>query len=168
MKEKERFQLKLCHNNNYYFGMLENLGVPHSEKIRQLKEQLHHLEEEEEENEKDNEKYHNEYEELLAKQPILIHRAITDMLNLKMDTIRQTSVENIPAILKYFDGKSPTQKKQNLIRFLMECPAYKTTDIKLMQHRLERLRRAAQAAQDVGMDEDGFFSFIKSRGFLIE
>ena len=147
--------------------MQENLGVPHSEKIRQLKEQLLHLEEEEEENEKDNEKYHNEYEELLAKQPVLIHRVVTDMLNLKMDTIRQTSVENIPAILKYFDGKSPTQKKQNLIRFLVECPTYKTTDIKLMQQRLEKLRRAAQYSQDVGMDEDGFFSLIKSKGFLI-
>ena len=147
--------------------MQENLGVPHSEKIRQLKEQLHHLEEEEEENEKDNEKYHNEYEELLAKQPVLIHRVVTDILNLKMDTIRQTSVENIPAILKYFDGKSPTQKKQNLIRFLVECPTYTTTDIKLMQQRLDRLRRAAQYSQDVGMDEDGFFSLIKSKGFLI-
>ena len=138
-----------------------------SEKKQRLKEELHRLEEEEED-QNDDEKYTNEFEDLLERQPVLIHNVVNDILGLKMESIRSTSPANMTALLQYFEGKSPCQKKQTLIRFLQTCPEYRTTDAKLLQKRLERLRRAAQYSQDVGMEANQFFAFIKSRGFLLK
>ena len=137
-----------------------------SEKKQRLKEELHRLEEEEED-QNDNEKYTNEFEALLKQNPVLIHNVVNDMLGTKMESIRSTSPANMTTLLKYFVGRTPCQKKQTLIRFLQTCPEYRTTDEKLLQKRLERLRRAAQYSQDVGMDANQFFAFIKSKGFLI-
>ena len=138
-----------------------------SEKKQRLKDELHRLEEEEED-QNDNEKYTNEFEDLLEQKPVLIHNVVNDILGLTMESIRLTSPANMPALLQYFEGKTPCQKKQTLIRFLQTCPEYKTTDTKLLQKRLERLRRAAQYSQDVGMEANQFFTFIKNNGFLLK
>ena len=135
-----------------------------STRIHRLKEELRHLEEEEVSEHKT---YDNDYEDLLQKQPLLVHNVVEDILATRMDSIRATPVAQIPAILQYFEGNTMRQKRDSLIRFLQTCPAYKTTDTKLIQQRFDRLRRAAQYSRDAGMDADGFFSFIKSKGFII-
>ena len=131
------------------------------DEIARLKQQILALEEEEDE-------FENDYEELLATNPELIHKTLSDMLNTKQLDIRATPSKQIEDLLKYFKGCTLSAKKAALIRFLQTFPCFKTTDIKLLKRRLKRLKRIAKAHAEANTLNTPFWQEIEASGFLID
>ena len=133
------------------------------ERIAKLQEQLKQVEEH---RANYDEKYGDDYNLLLATQPWLVNANFLDSMKLKQDTLKELQVTDIAHILRFFDGKTPTQKRNKLIRFLQTFPAYKTTDFHEMYYRLTKLHERALLATKQGEDEQPFFKEIKASGFI--
>jgi hypothetical protein len=129
--------------------------------IQALKARIKALEEEEDWCE-------NEYEDLLLRNPEVVHNAVMDMNAVKIDQIRATSVKDIEHILKYFEGTSLTKKRQALTRFLQSFPAFKTNDPNLLAKRLKRLRISAREYKQRRADDTMFWRNLRATGFIIE
>ena len=133
------------------------------ERIKKLQEQLKQAQEH---RMSDDEKYGDDYNLLLATQPWLVNANFLDSMKLKQDTLKELQVTDIAHILRFFEGKTPTQKRNKLIRFLQTFPAYKTTDFHEMYYRLTKLQALATAATKQGEEENPFFKDLKQSGFI--
>ena len=133
------------------------------ERIKKLQEQLRQAQEH---RMSEDEKYGDDFNLLLAAQPWLVNANFLDSMKLKQDTLKELQVTDIAHILRFFEGKTPTQKRNKLIRFLQTFPAYKTTDFHEMYYRLTKLRERAILAAKQGEDEQPFFKEIKASGFI--
>ena len=133
------------------------------ERIKKLQEQLKQAQEH---RLNEDEKYGDDYNLLLATQPWLVNANFLDSMKLKQDTLKELQVTDIAHILRFFEGKTPTQKRNKLIRFLQTFPAYKTTDFHEMYYRLTKLQALATAATKQGEEENPFFKDLKQSGFI--
>ena len=133
------------------------------ERIKKLQEQLKQAQEH---RMSDDEKYGDDYNLLLATQPWLVNANFLDSMKLKQDTLKELQVTDIAHILRFFDGKTPTQKRNKLIRFLQTFPAYKTTDFHEMYYRLTKLQARAMLTTKQGEDDNPFFKELKQNGFI--
>ena len=112
------------------------------------------------------EKYGDDYNLLLATQPWLVNANVLDSIKLTQNTLKELQVTDIAHVLRFFEGKSPTQKRNKLIRFLQMFPAYKTTDFYEMYYRLTKLQARAMLATKQGEDDSPFFKDLKQSGFI--
>ena len=133
------------------------------ERIAKLQEQLKQAEED---RANDDEKYGDDYNLLLATQPWLVNGNFLDSLKLTQDKLKDLQVTDMTHILRYFEGKTPTQKRNKLFRFLQMFPAYKTTDLNEMYYRLTKLQARAIQATKQGEDDNPFFKELKQSGFI--
>ena len=133
------------------------------ERIKQLQEQLKQAQEH---RLNEDEKYGDDYNLLLATQPWLVNANFLDSMRLKQDTLKELQVTDIAHILRFFEGKTLTQKRNKLIRFLQVFPAYKTTDFHEMHYRLTKLQARAMLATKQGEDDQPFFKDLKQSGFI--
>ena len=133
------------------------------EQIKKLQEQLKQAQEH---RMSEDEKYGDDYNLLLATQPWLVNANFLDSMKLKQDTLKELQVTDIAHILRFFEGKTLTQKRNKLIRFLQTFPAYKTTDFHEMYYRLTKLQALAMAATKQGEEENPFFKDLKQSGFI--
>ena len=90
------------------------------ERIKKLQEQLRQAQEH---RMSEDEKYGDDFNLLLAAQPWLVNANFLDSMKLKQDTLKELQVTDIAHILRFFEGKTPTQKRNKLIRFLQTFPA---------------------------------------------
>ena len=127
------------------------------ERIKKLQEQLKQAQEH---------RHGDDYNILLATQPWLVNANFLDSMKLKQDTLKELQVTDIAHILRFFEGKTPTQKRNKLIRFLQTFPAYKTTDFHEMYYRLTKLQAIAMLATKQGEDDNPFFKDLKASGFI--
>ena len=132
------------------------------ERIAKLQEQLKQAED----RANYEEKYGDDFNLLLATQPWLVNANFLDSMKLKQDTLKELQVNDIAHILRFFEGKTPTQKRNKLIRFLQAFPAYKTTDFHEMYFRLTKLQARAIQATKQGEDDSPFFKDLKQSGFI--
>ena len=133
------------------------------ERIKKLQEQLKQAEEHRSNYE---EKYGDDFNLLLATQPWLVNANFLDSLKLTQDKLKDLQIIDMAHILRYFEGKTPTQKRKKLIRFLQMFPAYKTTDFHEMYFRLTKLQARAIQATKQGEDDSPFFKALKQSGFI--
>ena len=112
------------------------------------------------------EKYGDDFNLLLATQPWLVNANFLDSLKLTQDKLKDLQIIDMAHILRYFEGKTPTQKRKKLIRFLQMFPAYKTTDFHEMYFRLTKLQARAIQATKQGEDDSPFFKALKQSGFI--
>lgn len=133
------------------------------ERIKKLQEQLKQAEEH---RANYDEKYGDDYNLLLANQPWLVNANFLDSMKLKQDTLKELQVTDLAHILRFFEGKTPTQKRNKLIRFLQMFPAYKTTDFYEMHYRLTKLQARAIQASKQEEDDSPFFKDLKQSGFI--
>ena len=80
------------------------------------------------------------YDILLLENEDIVHQAVQDILNCRMDAIRKSKAEDIEQILNLFIGSSPTKKKEQLMEFLKLMPEYRTADSDLLYQRLKALQ----------------------------
>ena len=132
------------------------------ERIAKLQEQLKQAED----RANYEEKYGDDFNLLLATQPWLVNANFLDALKLTQDKLKELLVVDMAHILRYFEGKTPTQKRNKLIRFLQMFPAYKTTDLNEMYYRLTKLQARAMLASKQGEDDNPFFKELKQSGFI--
>ena len=133
------------------------------ERIKQLQEQLKQAQEH---RLNEDEKYGDDYNLLLANIPWLVNANFIDSMRLKQDTLKELQVTDIAHILRFFEGKTLTQKRNKLIRFLQTFPAYKTTDFHEMYYRLTKLQARGIQASKQGEDDQPFFKDLKASGFI--
>lgn len=133
------------------------------ERIKKLQEQLKQAQER---RINYDEKYGDDYNQLLAIQPWLVNANVIDSMKLKQDTLKETQLTDLANVLRFFEGKTPTQKRNKLIRFLQTFPAYKTTDFHEMYYRLSKLQALAMCATKKGEDDSPFFKALKQSGFI--
>ena len=133
------------------------------ERIKKLQEQLKQAQEH---RLNEDEKYGDDYNLLLATQPWLVNANFLDSMKLKQDTLKELQVTDIAHILRFFEGKTLTQKRNKLIRFLQTFPAYKTTDFHEMYYRLTKLQARAMLATKQREDDNPFFKDLKASGFI--
>ena len=87
-------------------------------------------------------------------------------MKVTQDKLKELQLTDMAHILRYFEGKTPTQKRNKLIRFLQTFPAYKTTDFNEMYYRLTKLQARAMLASKQGEDDNPFFKELKQSGFI--
>ena len=133
------------------------------ERIAKLQEQLKQAEEHRANYE---EKYSDDYNLLLATQPWLVNANFLDAMKVTQDKLKELQVTDMAHILRFFEGKTPTQKRNKFIRFLHSFPAYKTTDLNEMYYRLTKLEARAILASKQGEDDNPFFKELKQSGFI--
>ena len=133
------------------------------EQIKKLQEQLKQAQEH---RMSEDEKYGDDFNLLLASQPWLVNANFLDSMKLKQDTLKELQVTDIAHILRFFEGKTLTQKRNKLIRFLQTFPAYKTTDFHEMYYRLTKLQTLAMATTKQGEDDSPFFKELRNTGFI--
>ena len=133
------------------------------ERIKKLQEQLKQAQER---RINYDEKYGDDYNQLLAIQPWLVNANVIDSMKLKQDTLKETQLTDLANVLRFFEGKTPTQKRNKLIRFLQTFPAYKTTDFHEMYYRLSKLQALAMKETKKGEDDSPFFKALKQSGFI--
>ncbi len=133
------------------------------ERIKKLQEQLKQAEER---RINYDEKYGDDYNQLLAIQPWLVNANVIDSMKLKQDTLKETQLTDLANVLRFFEGKTPTQKRNKLIRFLQIFPAYKTTDFHEMYYRLSKLQALAMCATKKGEDDSPFYKELRDTGFI--
>ena len=133
------------------------------ERIKKLQEQLKQAQER---RINYDEKYGDDYNQLLAIQPWLVNANVIDSMKLKQDTLKETQLTDLANVLRFFEGKTPTQKRNKLIRFLQTFPAYKTTDFHEMYYRLSKLQALAMCATKKGEDDSPSFKALKQSGFI--
>ena len=133
------------------------------ERIKKLQEQLRQAQEH---RMSEDEKYGDDFNLLLAAQPWLVNVNFLDSMKFKQDTLKELQVTDIAHILRFFEGKTLTQKRNKLIRFLQTFPAYKTTDFHEMYYRLTKLPERAMQATKQGEVEQSFFRDLKQSGFI--
>lgn len=140
--------------------MAEEENQP-SSVIDRLKQQILQLEEEEDECE-------NDFEELLANNPELVHRTLSDIINTKQVDYRCMPNTALEGVLKYFKGTSLGAKKAKFLRFITVFHCFKTQDLNLLKRRLKRLRKAARVFAEAGQLNTPFWQEILNMGFLID
>ena len=133
------------------------------ERIAKLQEQLKQAEEH---RANYDQKYGDDYNLLLATQPWLVNANFLDAMKLTQDKLKELQVADMTHILRFFEGKTPTQKRNKLIRFLQMFPAYKTTDLNEMHYRLTKLEARAMLASKQGEEDNPFFKELKQSGFI--
>ena len=132
------------------------------ERIAKLQEQLKQAED----RANYEEKYGDDFNLLLATQPWLVNANFLDSLKLTQDKLKGLQITDMAHILRYFEGKTSTQKRNKLFRFLQMFPAYKTTDFHEMYFRLTKLQARAIQATKQGEDDSPFFKELKQSGFI--
>ena len=133
------------------------------ERIKKLQEQLKQAQER---RINYDEKYGDDYNQLLAIQPWLVNANVIDSMKLKQDTLKETQLIDLANVLRFFEGKTPTQKRNKLIRFLQMFPAYKITDFFEMYYRLTKLQALAMTATKQGEANSPFFKELRNTGFI--
>ena len=133
------------------------------ERIAKLQEQLRQAEEHRVNYE---EKYGDDYNLLLATQPWLVNANFLDSMKVTQDKLKELQLTDMAHILRFFEGKTPTQKRNKLIRFLHSFPAYKTTDFHEMYYRFTKLQARAMLASKQGEDDNPFFKELRQSGFI--
>ena len=133
------------------------------EQIKKLQEQLKQAQER---RINYDEKYGDDYNQLLAIQPWLVNANVIDSMKLKQDTLKETQLTDLANVLRFFEGKTLTQKRNKLLRFLQTFPAYKTTDFHEMYYRLTKLQARAMLATKQGEDDSPFFKELRNTGFI--
>ena len=108
------------------------------------------------------------YEELLELEPVSLIKGFQEALEFTNQLIRDLSNNQLTQILDYFNGKSPTQKKKQLLTFLKEFGCYRTKDFRKLRNRLFGLRNKGRDALKNGTDEAGFYQYCKELGFKFD
>ena len=79
------------------------------------------------------------YEYLLIARPAAMNEKITDAAKCSAEHFRKTPDKNplMKNILAFFPGKTSLERRIGLKNFLLENPAYKTSDLNLLLQRLQ-------------------------------
>ena len=101
------------------------------------------------------------YDILLLENEDIVHQAVQDILNCRMDAIRKSKAEDIEQILNLFIGSSPTKKKEQLMEFLKLMPEYRTADSDLLYQRLKALQEKISRTE--GYSDLFFHAYRKYR-----
>ena len=106
-----------------------------------------------------NNAHQQSYENFLLENGDLVHQAVQDILNCRIEAIRKSKGEDIEQILNLFIGASLSKKKEQLIEFLKLMPEYKTTDSDLLYQRLKALQE--QISRTEGYSDLYFHAYRK-------
>ena len=110
----------------------------------------------------------NDFEKLLELQPFLLVEAFRDAVNFTTEFIKNKSNAELAKVLQFFDGKSQTAKKKQLICLLKEMPCYRTTDLDRMVTLLTCLRFSGKHFEEKTDEEKAFLEKCMMIGFKFE
>ena len=101
------------------------------------------------------------YENLLLTNETHVHQVLQDILNCRLEAIRRTKPEDMEKIINLFKGRTPNQKREELVEFLKLMPEYKTTDQDVLYRRLKALKDQIKAKE--GVSDLYFYAMRKYR-----
>ena len=110
----------------------------------------------------------NAFDQLLELQPFLLVEAFRDAVNFTTEFIKNKSNAELAKVLQFFDGKSQTAKKKQLICLLKEMPCYRITDLDRMVAMLTCLRFSGKHFEDKTDEEKVFLEKCMMIGFKFE
>ena len=105
------------------------------------------------------------YEQLLLYEPINAVEKFKDALNFTLEFIKEKPNEEIAQILQFFNGKTQTKKKSQLVQFLKEFPCYRTKNLDTMLKRFTCLRYQGKNGSNLGEEERNFLTKCIEIGF---
>ena len=89
------------------------------------------------------------YERWLLYNEVEINKAVKDILDMRVDAIRRTKVNEMTEILRLFSGTTQNKKREELIEFLKLMPAYRTCDKDLLLRRLQNLKELIKRRDNI-------------------
>lgn len=108
------------------------------------------------------------FEQLLALQPYLLVEAFRDAVNFTTEFIKNKSNAELAKVLQFFDGKSQTAKKKQLISLIKEMPCYRTKDLDRMVTMFTCLRYSGKHFDGKNEAEKAFLEKCVMIGFKFE
>lgn len=144
-----------------------------SQKIKQLEEELMTLRIQNDDDELESKvtkmiQEANAFEQLLALQPYVLVEAFRDAINFTTEFIKNKSNAELAKVLQFFDGKSQTAKKKQLIYLLKEMPCYRTKDLDRMVTMFTCLRYSGKHFNESNEAEKEFYEKCVMIGFKFE